>query len=235
VFLPAILNFAWNYNSAFPALPINFDFFYPIGTLSHWGRGSFVDASAHRGRGKALKHAHRIARAHALYQLFSEFYCEIFFETRSPAHACSSERARFFNFLNYYYILLDDGSISVRNVAFSPENEFTQICGYADVPDVSEPGALSVHFPGAPAGSYWVIGTDYENYASIYSCKSFLVFNLEYSWVLVRDPANVTPEIKQAALKAFTDNGLSLDNFEDTVQSNCTYEDPNVPPCKTED
>jgi apolipoprotein D and lipocalin family protein len=133
------------------------------------------------------------------------------------------------------YAPRDDGSISVRNVAFSPENEFTQICGYADVPDVSEPGALSVHFPGAPAGSYWVIGTDYENYASIYSCKSFLVFNLEYSWVLVRDPANVTPEIKQAALKAFTDNGLSLDNFEDTVQSNCTYEDPNVPPCKTED
>jgi hypothetical protein len=162
------------------------------------------------------------------FVIFTPLHWDSLTGTRVPAH--------FFNFLNYYYILLlDDGSISVRNVGIKPENEFTQICGYADVPDVSEPGALTVHFPGSPGGNYWVIGTDYENYASIYSCKSFLVFSLEYSWVLVRDPANVTPEIKEAALKAFTDNGLSLDKFEDTVQSNCTYEDPNVPPCKTED
>jgi lipocalin len=120
-------------------------------------------------------------------------------------------------------------------VGVKPENKFTQICGYADVLDVSEPGALTVQFSWKTGGNYWVIGTDYENYASIYSCKSFLIFSLEYSWVLVRDPANVTPKSKEAALKAFTDNGLSTDKFEDTVQSNCTYEDPNVPPCKTED
>merc|ERR1711874_566849 len=87
-----------------------------------------------------------------------------------------------------------DGSVSVRNVDVSPSGKYEQICGYAEIPDPSHPGELKVYFPFAPAGDYWILGTDYENYASVYYCQSLLVFKIEFAWVLVRDP-NPSEEI----------------------------------------
>ncbi len=46
---------------------------------------------------------------------------------------------------------------------------------------------LKVHFPGTPAGDYWLIGVDYDNYAAVYSCSDFLgLFKFEYAWLLTR-------------------------------------------------
>lgn len=43
--------------------------------------------------------------------------------------------------------------------------------GVARVPDSSEPAKLKVKFNGVPVeGDYWVLGTDYETYALVYSC-----------------------------------------------------------------
>ena len=79
-------------------------------------------------------------------------------------------------------------------------------------------------------GTYWVLGTDYESYASVYSCKSLLGFALEYSWILVRD-VNPSEEVLEKAQAAFISNGLGIDNFETVDQSNCTYEDPQGEDC----
>ena len=43
---------------------------------------------------------------------------------------------------------LDDGTVSVRNVCVTPEGNFKDICGYADIPDPAHPGELQV----APIG-----------------------------------------------------------------------------------
>ena len=141
-----------------------------------------------------------------------------------------------------------DGTVSVRNVDVSPSGAYEQICGYAEIPDPSHPGELKVclqflftfclliffspkkvHFPFAPAGDYWLIGTDYENYASVYACQSLLVFKIEFAWVLVRDP-NPSEEILEKARNEFRKNGIET-NFELISQKDCVYDRPDVPSC----
>ena len=121
-------------------------------------------------------------------------------------------------------------------MAVKPDGEtFTQICGYADVPDASKPGELQVHFPFSPTGDYWVLDTDYDNFVSIYSCQdTFGLFKIEFAWILVRDPTNVTQEAMNKALDAFTKQNLSTDQFEGWKQEGCTYEDPSgAEPCSS--
>ena len=61
--------------------------------------------------------------------------------------------------------------------------------------DPALPGELCVYFvqgevtfPGC--GLYWILDTDYESYASVYSCASFGLTGLyyEYAWLFTRDP-----------------------------------------------
>ena len=127
---------------------------------------------------------------------------------------------------------VDDGTVGVLNRAIKPDGEtYTEICGYADVPDPSKPGELLVHFPFSPAGDYWVLDTDYDNFVSIYSCQDILsIVKIEFAWILVRDPNNVSEETMNRALEAFTKNGLSTVAFEVVSQKDCTYVDPSGRP-----
>ena len=66
---------------------------------------------------------------------------------------------------------LDETGLSVRNVAIRVGNtEFSQVCGYAWQYEMDKnPGKLLVEFhPGSPPGTYWILGTDYDNYACVY-------------------------------------------------------------------
>ena len=129
----------------------------------------------------------------------------------------------------------DYGQVSVRNVAVNPAGSFDEICGYAEVPDPSFPGELKVHFPYSPAGDYWLLDTDYENFASVYACTDiFGLLKIEFAWVLVRDPTNVTSEVMNNALDAFKNQNLSTDAFLPVSHPHpgCTYEDPSgAEPC----
>lgn len=140
-------------------------------------------------------------------------------------------------FTLFYSIFADDGTISVRNVAVKPDGEtFTQICGYADIPDpVNHPAELQVHFPFSPTGDYWILDTDYDNFVSIYSCQdNFGIFKIEFAWILVRDPANVSDDSMKRALDAFTSQNLDVSSFEPWKQDGCTYEDPSgAEPCQS--
>merc|ERR1712212_760753 len=88
---------------------------------------------------------------------------------------------------------MDYGKISVRNVAISPAGSFDEICGYAEVPNPAYPGELLVHFPFSPAGDYWLLERDYENFA----------------WILVRDPSSVSFDTMNQALDAFKAQNLT--------------------------
>ena len=52
------------------------------------------------------------------------------------------------------------------------------------VPGGGVPAPLGLGWP------YWILDTDYESYASVYSCASFGLTGLyyEYAWLFTRDP-----------------------------------------------
>merc|ERR1711973_450836 len=112
------------------------------------------------------------------------------------------------------YGAMDYGKVSVRNVDFNPAE-------------------LLVHFPFAPASDYWILETDYDNFASVYTCVDFFgIIKAEFAWVLVRDPNNVTYEIMNQALNAYKSQGLSTEAFLPVSHEGCTYENPSgADPC----
>merc|ERR1712098_900126 len=54
------------------------------------------------------------------------------------------------------YGAMDNGRVSVHNVATKADGELDIIDGSAYVPDPNYPGELLVEFPGNPTGSYWI-------------------------------------------------------------------------------
>merc|ERR1711920_80418 len=122
------------------------------------------------------------------------------------------------------YGAMDNGRVSVHNVATKANGDFDVIDGSAYVPDPNYPGELLVEFPGNPTGSYWILETDYHNYSIVYSCVDFIfgVIKLEFAWILGRDQ-NMDPELIQYATEVYTKNGIDVSQFEDTVQNEDCY------------
>jgi len=108
----------------------------------------------------------------------------------------------------------DDGSVKVHNTGWYPSGKISDIVGTAEVVG---PGQLTVQFPGSPKGDYNVLETDYENFASIYSCTSIALVRVQYAWVLTRE-RQISDEVLNRAHKAFTDNGIDVNNFWRTYQ-----------------
>lgn len=96
------------------------------------------------------------------------------------------------------------------------------ISGYAE-PSGEEAAKLKVTFPTTPgpAAPYWVIGTDYQNYAVVYSCASFGgFFNTRNVWILTRQrhpPHNVI----QTAHDILDTKGITRSFLIKTDQTGC--------------
>uniref|UniRef100_A0A1A9VZK3 Apolipoprotein D n=1 Tax=Glossina brevipalpis TaxID=37001 RepID=A0A1A9VZK3_9MUSC len=90
---------------------------------------------------------------------------------------------------------------------------------------VLSPGKLEVRFEGFAAlagpGNYWVLGTDYENFAVVYSCMDWLhIVNTKIIWILTRERFPVD-DIIQEARDVITSKGFSLSHLVRTDQSHC--------------
>ncbi|CRL06236.1 CLUMA_CG019409, isoform A [Clunio marinus] len=89
------------------------------------------------------------------------------------------------------YSLNADGSVNVQNSGYTPNGMFTevQVRGELDSPnDVPLLGKLNVFFPGR-SDIYWVMASDYANYAVVWSCLELPGGrSRENSWVLARVP-----------------------------------------------
>jgi len=57
------------------------------------------------------------------------------------------------------------------------------------------------------AGDYWVIDTDYDTFASVYSCANAGPIKIEIAYILTREK-NPSEETVQLALDAFDRNGI---------------------------
>lgn len=67
--------------------------------------------------------------------------------------------------------------------------------------------------------------TDYENWSAVYSCGDiFGLIKFEYAFALTRTP-DPSAEILAAVDKAYTDQGVSLEEFIYVPQpADCTYD-----------
>ncbi|XP_059477767.1 apolipoprotein D-like [Neocloeon triangulifer] len=116
-----------------------------------------------------------------------------------------------------------NGTISVKNYLIDGKTGLSEIIyGHATVDSTTGEGKLRVNFPSAGAfdGAYWVIGTDYVNYAVVWSCTESGNVNIQFSWVLTRQrfPSLETLALAEQVIEA---NNLQKDKYVITNQHNC--------------
>ncbi|KAF2351042.1 Lipocalin/cytosolic fatty-acid binding domain, partial [Trinorchestia longiramus] len=125
------------------------------------------------------------------------------------------------------YGAIDDTTISVTNTAILPDGTVTSISGTATATDV--PGQLILQFPNEAVGFYNVLGTDYENYSTVYACSQVGTYRTQYAWILSRREV-LEEEYLTMAMDVFTANGIDTSVFMPTPQGgDCMYVDPPEP------
>ncbi|KAK4029633.1 apolipoprotein D [Daphnia magna] len=111
-------------------------------------------------------------------------------------------------------------SISVTNEGFNIlTRQRSTTVGSATV---IEPGKLGVSFSDTPAttANYWVLGTDYDNYAVVWSCTGLGPIRLSFAWILTRDQEPASTVIDEA-LAVFNAKGINTAPLKVTNQKNC--------------
>ncbi|XP_063318879.1 apolipoprotein D-like [Pelmatolapia mariae] len=116
------------------------------------------------------------------------------------------------------YSLQSPGVVGVLNKELLPDGTIDSINGTAKAASSSEPAKLLVtFFENTPPSPYWVLSTDYDNFALVYSCTEMESLHGEFIWILSRNPTlpKETLEELQSILSSF---GASVENLLDTNQ-----------------
>ncbi|XP_056002199.1 apolipoprotein D-like [Ostrea edulis] len=75
--------------------------------------------------------------------------------------------------------------------------------------------------PVLPGGNYWVVKTDYNNYAVVYSCNQLGVFKVETAYILLRQPMSPSRRLLYGIYFYFLRFGINPWNFMRTDFRNC--------------
>ncbi|TWW73654.1 apolipoprotein D-like [Takifugu flavidus] len=116
------------------------------------------------------------------------------------------------------YSLKSPGVVGVLNRELRADGTVDAISGTAVAKDPSEPAKLAVSFyENSPPAPYWVLATDYENYALVYSCTNFLVLHAEFAWIMSRQP-HLAEETIQELRGTLSSIGADVDKLLSTNQ-----------------
>lgn len=114
-----------------------------------------------------------------------------------------------------------DGGINVNNTGIK-NGQVSSIIGTGYAPDPDVPAKLMVKFPGAgPAGSMWIVGTDYVSFSVVYSCTDLGPFRLVAAWLLSRDRAGFPHDALENIERILRTNDIEKDPFQPVVQYEC--------------
>ncbi|CAN9506064.1 unnamed protein product [Ophioblennius macclurei] len=125
------------------------------------------------------------------------------------------------------YSLLSDGTVKVHNQEILSDGKINSIEGVAKVKDSAQPAILAVSFfKNSPDAPYWVLSTDYQSNALVYSCVDYLgIFHVDFAWILAR--ARVLPEVVLGSLREkLTAAGVNLNRLTVSNQTGCDLLDP---------
>ncbi|XP_030623436.1 apolipoprotein D-like [Chanos chanos] len=125
------------------------------------------------------------------------------------------------------YTQQSDSAIKVVNKEILNNGEVNSIEGTARVINASEPAILEVSFfaglpnvlqPDAP---YWVLSTDYTNYALVYSCTEFLgFFYVDFAWILSRSRSLPAGDLTRLRSDLQSD-GITITRMTRSDQTGC--------------
>lgn len=83
------------------------------------------------------------------------------------------------------------------------------------------PNTAFLWFSVMPSAPYWVLATDYENYALVYSCTTIIwLFHMDHVWILGRNPY-LPPETVTYLKDILTSNNIDIEKIAVTDQVNC--------------
>ncbi|XP_015523949.1 apolipoprotein D-like [Neodiprion pinetum] len=122
------------------------------------------------------------------------------------------------------YALSENGSVKIRNSQISSiTGVASSLDGIGRLIGRSDDAKLTITFPSLPVGidaPYWILDTDYDNWAVVWSCTNFGVFSVRYSWILTRE-RNPSVAVLEEAYRAIDRNKISRAYFLRTDQKNC--------------
>jgi len=124
------------------------------------------------------------------------------------------------------YTLRADGKITVLNTGiqhikflwWTIVRQRTNALGEAAIVDPAQPSRLQVQFGGMPAGNgeanYFLVETDYDNYAVVYSCSEFIpgISNIQFAWILTR-AQGVKPADYDGIKARLVNSGVDISPF----------------------
>ncbi|XP_070784638.1 apolipoprotein D-like [Enoplosus armatus] len=120
------------------------------------------------------------------------------------------------------YSPLADGTVKVRNAELLSKGKMHSIEGVAKVKNSSQPAILGVSFfKGVPDGPYWILSTDYQSYALVYSCSDYFgFFHIDFAWILARTRVLTEDVISQLHDK-LASAGVNINRLTITNQTGC--------------